>query len=606
MSLTPPAFERFSKFIGATAKDLDTMQHSGLCAVIPAASARFSEYERSAELMAHAKKYVPSMSYQPTSSFASSTSTIRPLVTAQSPSTSQSLSFNDYRVQLGLPPLPGIPDIKSSIFSADPSHMGKSSSQGAHLNASPSPSPVYNNSIPESTKPPSQSTPNPASSQRYKDPSVKRTQSQPIITTICGDKFALGNSLNSLNDPLPSSSSTGIRNPKHSAFKTVGGFEGSVSLAQPEDMAMSISPSPTGHIAVDPQISGTIPFEKTKDPRLNRSIVGSIIQPTSTAHVAESSSIVRTNNNTQTTTALSKTSLDSQNPPGTIQKEITTSMTLYNSSNRLMTSALNPQARPTATDSNSSTPRIKQYSLVKSPSLKVKSSSRNISLSLSPKTLLSLSTLTASNRDPPLNPVTVTPFQAHRISDKDPMVPSGSNSNSSHPNALGLEINSNMEVEPQSQATSQPQKRSSVEDDSSSGPPTKKLKLMTESSDISSTSKTRITGETTGEDQATAGRFEHFESQLLEMRKKFTDFESVLKMKEDELECCKHQLEAEKAAVIALRTSLDAERQKRHAAEALEKMLRSELHEPFIVPSLLDAFIALSKAVGTIEVDGDE
>lgn len=53
-------------------------------------------------------------------------------------------------------------------------------------------------------------------------------------------------------------------------------------------------------------------------------------------------------------------------------------------------------------------------------------------------------------------------------------------------------------------------------------------------------------------------------------------------------------LHKEKTQVTLLRQELDEERRKRLRAELIVEDIRREMKDPFIVPSLLDAFITLT------------
>ncbi|KIJ56154.1 hypothetical protein M422DRAFT_239362 [Sphaerobolus stellatus SS14] len=100
---------------------------------------------------------------------------------------------------------------------------------------------------------------------------------------------------------------------------------------------------------------------------------------------------------------------------------------------------------------------------------------------------------------------------------------------------------------------------------------------MSKSSEVPPTSNAQISSETT------------------------TNF--VLKGKEEDLENYKRQLEAEREEGEIRRRNLETGRLKRRRAEELEKSLRMELEGPFIVLSLLDAFILLSDAIEAKGVD---
>jgi len=64
-------------------------------------------------------------------------------------------------------------------------------------------------------------------------------------------------------------------------------------------------------------------------------------------------------------------------------------------------------------------------------------------------------------------------------------------------------------------------------------------------------------------------------------------------------------LDAEKAEVSLLQKLLETATEKCRRAEALEKKVRRELVSPFIVSSLIDAFIAIS-GVESIREKGEQ
>jgi len=129
-------------------------------------------------------------------------------------------------------------------------------------------------------------------------------------------------------------------------------------------------------------------------------------------------------------------------------------------------------------------------------------------------------------------------------------------------------------------------------------PPSKKLKKSTElpsEPDIQSTrSNTKIL-----EDHFLS--IQQLETELKEMQQRINTLQTDLGVKEEELKSSRRMLDSERAKVLSLRKSLEIEGEKRCRAESLEKKIRGEIISPFLVPSLLDAFIAFAGVESTRE-----
>ena len=93
------------------------------------------------------------------------------------------------------------------------------------------------------------------------------------------------------------------------------------------------------------------------------------------------------------------------------------------------------------------------------------------------------------------------------------------------------------------------------------------------------------------------------QDRLVEPDRRIRELEAEVSMQREKLSDLAKQLDSERSLRIqsdndisVLRQTLDEERQSRARAELIVSDIRREMNDPFVVPSLLDCFIAISDA----------